>query len=266
MFSVLSGSGLVGAQESALIVQATLLMLIVIIPVLGLLFFFAWKYRAPKNGESGARYEPEWEHSVLDEVVWWAVPIEIVLVLAALTWISTHKLDPRKPLASNVPPLTIEVVALPWKWLFIYPAQGIATVNYLEIPTDTPINFAITADAPMNSFWIPALGGQIYAMTGMTNPLSLIANEPGTYQGLSANYSGQGFADMRFAVQAVSTQSFEEWVASTSASASTLSTQAYQLLAAAGTTTPATFAHTDSGLFDAILSKYDQPGQPGHHH
>lgn len=260
MFPVLFAQGLVGVQESALIVQATLLMLIVIVPVLGLLFFFAWRYRAG----AGARYEPNWRHSALDELVWWAVPLEIILVLAAVTWQSTHRLDPHVPLAGNVPPLRVEVVALPWKWLFIYPEQHVATVNYLELPVDTPVVFSITADAPMNSFWIPALGGQIYAMTGMQAPLSLVAAHTGTYQGLSANYSGEHFADMHFVVRVVTRQSFGEWAAQSAAGTTTLATTTYAALAAPGTTTPATFAHADSALFDEILEKYASPGNSHH--
>lgn len=263
MFSVLFAKGLVGVQESALMVQATLLMLIVVIPVLGLLFFFAWRYRA---SNTAARYEPEWEHSALDELVWWAVPLEIILVLAAITWISTHRLDPHKPLSSSTPPIEVEVVALPWKWLFIYPQYGIATVNYLEIPAQVPINFAITADAPMNSFWIPSLGGQIYAMTGMVSPLSLIANEPGTYRGMSANYSGDGFADMAFNVQAVTKQSFDDWTASAHSASTSLTRAGYTALAKPGTSTPQTYGQVDTGLFSAILSTFDQPGSSGHHH
>lgn len=262
MFPVLASSGFVGAQESALIVQATLLMLIVIVPVLVLLFFFAWKYRASGTG----RYEPHWEHSVLDELVWWAVPIEIVLVLGAVTWISTHKLDPHKPLASNVPALEVQVIALPWKWLFIYPSLGVASVNELMLPIGTPLHFHITADAPMNSFWIPALGGQIYAMSGMDNPLWLSADKPGTYQGLSANYSGAGFADMRFSVEAVSPAQFEVWARGAALGTTTLTARSYETLALPGTTTPMLFSHADPGLFDAILSKYAQPGEVGHHH
>ncbi|MDB5224733.1 MAG: ubiquinol oxidase, subunit [Candidatus Adlerbacteria bacterium] len=262
MFSVLSGSGIISAQESALMVQATLFMLIIIVPVLGLLFFFAWRYRA----HSGARYEPDWEHSMLDEVVWWAVPIEIVLVLGALTWISTHNLDPHKQLVSNTPALTVEVVALPWKWLFIYPEYGIATVNTLIIPANTPINFSITADAPMNSFWIPALGGQMYAMTGMATPLSLMANQPGVYQGLSANYSGEGFADMRFTAEAMTPQDFALWATSVTGVTSTMSWDEYEKLAQPGTTTPNIYSHADPALFDEILEKYNQPGYSGHHH
>jgi len=262
MFPVLFPHGIIGSKESALLIQATLLMLIVIIPVLALLFYFAWKYRAGQ----GSRYEPEWEHSALDELVWWAVPIEIVLVLAAVTWVSTHKLDPHKSLVDTQPTLTVEVVALPWKWLFIYPAQNIATVNELMLPAGVPIKFDITADAPMNSFWIPALGGQIYAMTGMDNTLYLRADEPGTYQGLSANYSGDHFADMHFTVRSVTEQSFDAWVQSQHSSSTTLNQASYAALAQPSTSTPRSYSNIESGFFDAILNKYAQQGDTGHHH
>lgn len=225
---MLGGGGPIAAQEGALIMHATLLMLIVVMPVFFLLFFFAWRYR---EGNLRAKYIPNWEHSKIDELIWWAIPFEIVLVLGALTWQSTYALDPHQPLRSDVPPLTIEVVALPWKWLFIYPKEGIATLSAIEIPTNTPINFEITADAPMNSFFIPQLGGQIYAMTGMVNPLHLMANKAGVYQGISANYSGEGFAQMHFSVAAVSQEEFDAWVAKVKTASSTLSIERYEALA-----------------------------------
>jgi len=213
---------IIAAQEHTLIINAVLMMLVVIIPVLGLLFFFAWHYRA---GNTKATYMPNWEHAKMDELVWWAIPFEIVLVLGALTYFSTKALDPHKPLpstSSGQATLVIQVIALPWKWLFLYPAQGIATVNYLEIPTNTPVDFEITADAPMNSFWIPALGGQVYAMTGMVNPLYLIADKAGDYRGLSANYSGEGFSHMHFVAHAVAPAEFDAWAAQVRLASSTI--------------------------------------------
>lgn len=260
MFPVLSAPGVVGAQESALIIQATLLMLIVVVPVIALLFFFAWRYRA--GGK--AAYVPEWEHAKLDELIWWAVPIEIILVLGAITWFSTRALDPHKALAAPGRPLVVEVVALPWKWLFIYPGIGISAVNELEVPAGVPLEFKITGDAPMNSFWIPALGGQIYAMQGMVNPLTLIA-PPGRYEGLSANYSGAGFADMHFAVESVPQLQFEAWAQSVRAAATTLNWDAYKSLAAPGTTTPMTFGSTSPALFNQIIGQYAGP-DAGHFH
>jgi cytochrome o ubiquinol oxidase subunit 2 len=251
MFPVLSAPGPVGAQESALIVQATLLMSIVIVPVLALLFFFAWRYRA--GGK--AKYVPEWEHAKLDELIWWAVPVEIILVLAAITWTSTHALDPHKALAAPGRPVVVQVVALPWKWLFMYPGIGVSAVNELEVPSGVPLEFQITADAPMNSFWIPALGGQIYAMQGMVNPLNLIA-PAGRYDGLSANYSGAGFADMRFEVKSVPPQEFEAWAQSLRAATTTLDWAAYRNLASPGTTSSMTFGSTSPALFNQIVGQY----------
>lgn len=260
--ALLDGKGLIAKQEAALMLEATLLMLVVAIPVWGLLFFFAWKYRA---SNTTATYSPDWEHSKLDELIWWAIPLEIILVLAALTWSTTHALDPRKPIPSDTPPITIQVVALPWKWLFIYPAQGIATVNFVEIPVGTPINFEVTADAPMNSFWIPQLGGQIYAMTGMMNPLQLIADESGDYDGMSANYSGEGFAQMHFTARAAATADFDHWVATVKVASSTLNRTSYATLAVPGTTTPRTYADVDTGLFRAILNSFSYPDSSGGH-
>jgi cytochrome o ubiquinol oxidase subunit 2 len=211
-FAVLSPAGSVAHDERTLMIQASLLMLIVIAPVLGCGFFFAWHYRAGGKG----KYMPHWEHSKLDELIWWAIPFEIVLVLAALTWSSTHALDPKKPLAMSGEPLVVQVVALDWKWLFIYPSEGVATLNYLYMPVGRPVDFEITADAPMNSFWIPQLGGQIYAMTGMTNSLTLEADKTGTTKARSANYSGEGFAHMKLLRRsAVATTNFDQWVATT---------------------------------------------------
>lgn len=254
MLALFDSKGFIAAEEGVLIIQATLMMLVVVVPVLVLLFYFAWHYRASNKN---ARYMPNWEHSKMDELVWWAIPFEIILVLSALTWSSTHALDPRKPLESNVAPITVQVVALPWKWLFIYPELGVASVNTLHIPTDTPINFKITADAPMNSFWIPELGGQIYAMTGMVTELHLIANESGTFKGLSANYSGEGFADMTFNVHANPKEAFDLWVAQTRQSSAALDSPAYALLAKPSTMTEAGYYGSVAPIiFDSLLMRF----------
>lgn len=205
-FSVLNPAGQVGLAERGLMVQVVLFMLIVAVPVYLLLFFFARRYRA---GNKKAAYVPDWEHSKMEELIWWAVPFEIVLILGALTWTSTHQLDPRKPLGSA--PLVVQVLAVPWEWRFTYPDTGRTLVNELYIPARRPIRFEVTAQGPMNSFWIPRLGGQIYAMDGMTTTLNLIADEEGDFTGRSANYSGVGFADMKFTVHALSQTAFEAW-------------------------------------------------------
>ena len=247
-------AGTIALAERDLMFQATLFMLIVAVPVFGLIFFFAWHYRA---GNTKAKYTPEWAHSNLEELIWWAIPLEIVLILGALTWVSTHELDPRRALSSDKP-LVVEVVALDWKWLFIYPEQKIATLNYVEFPAGRPVEFRITADAPMNSFWIPSLGGQIYAMTGMVNELNLLAPQAGRFEGRSANYSGAGFASMHFVAQADTPEKFDAWVASVQNSYPALSEEAYAELAKPATSSPASYGAVSSNLFDTIVGKFMQ--------
>ncbi len=213
--TLLSGKGAIAKLESKLIIQASLLMLIVMIAVFTLLFYFAWTYRATNTK---ATYMPNWEHARMDELIWWAIPLEIVLVLGALTYTSTHALDPRQPIIAATPSIEVQVIALPDSWLFIYPDAGVQSYE-LHIPVQTPIAFSITADAPMNSFWIPALGGQIYAMTGMVTQLHLIADEVGVFQGRSANYSGEHFSKMTFPVHVTSAHEYEQWLQSAERSA-----------------------------------------------
>ena len=198
--AVLEPKGFIGIKERDLIITALLLMLIVVIPVFLFALFFAWKYR---ESNSKARHAPDWEHNYIAEYCWWGVPFLLIIILGVITWKSSHELNPFRPIQSDVKPIKIQVVALQWKWLFIYPEQNIATVNYVEFPEKTPINFEITADAPMNSFWIPQLGGQIYAMPAMRSKLHLIANEEGTFRGCSSNISGKGFAGMVFTAKRI---------------------------------------------------------------
>jgi cytochrome o ubiquinol oxidase subunit 2 len=206
---LLNPKGTIALAEKNLLITAVGLMLIVIIPVFIMLFSFAWRYRA---SNTKAKYTPDWHSNVALEIIWWAVPIAIITILAVITWKSSHDLDPFKPIDSTVKPVIIEVVALDWKWLFIYPEEHIATVNYLKIPKDTPINFKITADAPMNAFWIPQLGSQVYAMPGMSAKLHLMATEVGTYKGVSSNFSGAGFSGMKFDTSVVSGEEYVKWV------------------------------------------------------
>ena len=184
---VLNTKGLIADQERDLILLTFGLGLLVVIPVFIMLFGIAWKYRA---SNTKAKYEPEFASHKGIEAIWWGIPCAIILLLGIITAISTHALDPYKPITSSVKAVEVQVISLNWKWLFIYPDQGIATVNYLNIPKDTPINFTITSDAPMNSFWIPALAGQVYSMTGMSTKLHVMANDVGTFNGASANISG----------------------------------------------------------------------------
>src|SRR5437868_3793345 len=175
---VLQPRGTIGKQEQRLIITALLLSLIVVIPVFVMLFGFAWKYR---EGNKSARYDPDFDHSRTLESIWWGVPLILISILAVITWRSAHQLDPFKALDSKTPPVAIQAISLRWKWLFIYPQQNIASVNFIQMPVNTPINFEITSDAPMNSFWIPQLGGQIYSMSGMATNLNLEATQPGSY-------------------------------------------------------------------------------------
>lgn len=206
---VMDPMGVIAADEKRLLVTAVLLMLIIVLPVIILTFVIARRYRA---SNTRATYRPDFTHSVWLEAVWWAIPIIIIAILATITWKSTHKLDPYRPLESPVKPLTIQVIALPWRWLFIYPDQNIATLNEVTFPAHTPINFLITADAPMNSFQIQQLGGQIYAMSGMQTKLHLMADEVRDYDGRSVSFSGEGFTDMTFIAHAIAPKDFDAWV------------------------------------------------------
>lgn len=247
--AVMNPKGLIAEKERDLIVIATLLMLIVVIPVFILTFWIAWKYRADK----GSKYTPNWDFSWALESLWWGIPCVIVAALAVINWKACHELDPFKPIDSKVKPMTIQVVALQWKWLFIYPEQGIATVNFVQFPEKVPIHFEITADAPMNSFWIPQLGGQIYAMPGMRSSLHLIANEAGSYRGSSANISGEGFSGMTFTAKSSSQAEFNEWIESLKNSPSLQ----YDKLVEPSEYNPAAFyLLEEKGLFDKIMMKY----------
>lgn len=261
-FAVFNPKGLIASEERGLIIHAVFLMLIVVVPVFVLAFSIAWRYRA---SNTKAAYTPDWENSPMEELVWWAVPLEIILVLGALTWSSTHQLDPYKPIVSGTPPMTIEVVALEWKWLFIYPSLGIATINELALPVNTPVEFDVTADAPMNSFWIPQLGGQIYAMTGMVTKLHVEADQTGSYQGSSANYSGEGFAGMKFAAEVMTKEQFAAWVAQAKLSPAPFDSPAYHWYALPGTTTPKVFGSVEDNLYNEIVMQFMQPSSHMNH-
>lgn len=252
---ILDPKGQIGADEKNLILIATGLMLIVVIPVIFLTLFFAWKYRA---GNTNARYEPKWSHSSKIEAVCWGVPILIIIILGTITWITTHQLDPYKPIDHHKKHLNVQVVSLNWKWLFIYPDQGIATVNQLVMPTDTPVAFTLTSDTVMNSFFIPQLGSQIYTMTGMKTKLHLIANEPGTYKGYSSNYSGAGFTGMKFNAIATKTDAdFDAWVQKVKASGNVLNDETYAELKKPSENNPVTYySSVKPGLFHDLVMHY----------
>ncbi len=251
---LMNPKGDIAAQERTLILVALGLMLLVVIPVMVLTLVFAWRYRA---SNTKAHYAPDWAHSTPIEAVVWTIPCLIVGALAVMIWETTHSLDPYKPLKSDVPPLRVEVVALNWKWLFIYPDYGIASVNHLTIPAGRPVSFTLTAESMMNSFFIPQLGSQIYAMAGMRTQLHLIADEQGTYDGLSSAFSGPGFSDMHFDVTATSQQGFADWVGQVRTSQLKLDASSYSQLEQPSVKNPAAlYASADPGIFDAVVNRY----------
>ena len=253
---VLNPKGPIAEQQRDLIYISAALCLIVLVPVLLLTFWIVWRYR-DKAGNKAA-YKPEWEHNAKLEAVWWGIPVVIIAVLAVITVKYTMELEPSKPLASAAgkEPLTIQVTSLDWKWLFYYPEQGIATVNYIRFPEDTPIRFELTSDAPMNSFWIPQLGGQIYTMSGMAMKLHLQADEPGVYYGSGANFSGEHFASMRFAAEAVPQEEFEGWVAEIRRTEPPLTEEGYEQLAKPGVADVQRFSSFPEGQFERTVTKY----------
>lgn len=261
LMDVLMPHGPVGAQEKTVLLTALLLPAIIVIPVFVLLFYFAWRYRA--NGPMAKEKRmPNWDHdNWLAEALWWFVPTIIITSLALILWQSAHALDPYKPLVSQASPITIEVVALDWKWLFIYPEQGVASVNEVELPVGTPVRFKLTADAPMNSFWIPSLGGQIMAMPGMETQLNLMASEAGSYDGYSANISGKGFAGMHFKANAVTPGEFDAWVTQAKTSGSRLTTTEYLKLSQPSSEVPVSYyASVDPNLYTGIIMNSLKPG------
>jgi cytochrome o ubiquinol oxidase subunit II len=251
---VLRPSGLIAERQKNLIVFATLLSLIVVLPVFFLTFYIAIKYRA---GNVKAKYQPEFIGSKKLETLWWGVPLVLIIILSVVTYKSSHDLDPRKSIANSKETLNIQVIAMNWKWLFIYPEQNIATVNYVALPVNKPVKFEITADSAMNSFWIPKLGGQIYAMNGMTTNLNLRADEMGKYVGSSANLSGEGFAGMKFETDVKSVEDFDSWIQDVSRSPEDLSIGQYSDLSAPTKNHPVIYySKVSDDIFATVLRKY----------
>src|SRR6266702_1232883 len=256
---VLEPKGVIAEKERQLIFIALGLSAIVVIPVFTLLFVFAWRYR---SANTKAKYSPNLAGSRVAETMWWLILSALILVLSVVTWNSSHALDPYKPLVSNVKPLTIQVVPLDWKWLFVYPDQHIATVNFVQFPQNTPVDFKITSDAVMNSFWVPALGGQIYAMPGMSTQLHLMADQTGNFSGMSANISGKGFSGMVFTAKASTESDFNTWVKYVKKSPNNLTQSAYDALAQPSENNQLTFyASAQNNLYDTIVLKYMTPMQ-----
>ena len=253
---LMNPKGAIGVEQRTLIITAIALMLIVVIPVIFMAFAFAWKYRASNKD---AKYSPNWSHSNKIEAVVWTIPIIIIAILGTITWKTTHELDPFKPIVTDKKPMTIEVVSLDWKWLFIYPEQGIATVNELAFPKDVPVEFKITSNSVMNSFFIPQLGGQIYAMAGMQTKLHLIGNEAGKYDGISSSFSGRGFSGMKFTAIVTPTEGdFDQWVAKVKASSNNLNaTSDFNKLAEPSENNPVEyFSSVKPNLFKETIGKF----------
>lgn len=251
---ILAPQGPIAAAERTILLNATLIMLAVIVPVIIGTLIFAWWFRA---GNGKAKYLPGWSYSGRIELVVWSIPTLIVLFLGGIAWVGSHDVDPFKPFASDQKPIEVQVISMDWKWLFIYPADGIASINELTIPTGRPIHFSLTSSSVMNSFFVPQLGSQIYTMAGMVTQVSLQADRPGEFTGISAQFSGAGFSDMTFTVKSVSDDDFNGWIASVRQSGSPLDKAAYvQLEQAKSTASPKTFSSTEEGLFDAAVGAF----------
>ncbi len=262
----LSPSGDIAARQGDLIVVATVLMLLIVVPVMALTGWFAWHFR---QSNRKASYDPEWHHSTQLELVIWSAPLLIIIMLGAVTWISTHTLDPfrkldriaaGRPVPADVRPLKVQVVALDWKWLFIYPDYGIASVNEMAAPVDVPIEFQITSSTVMNSFFVPALAGQVYAMPAMETRLHAVINKAGAYEGFSANYSGAGFSHMRFQFKGLDGEGFDRWVAEVRKVDAELGRAEYLQLERPSEREPVRhYGRAMAGLYDAVVNLCVEP-------
>jgi cytochrome o ubiquinol oxidase subunit 2 len=257
---VLDPQGPIALAERQILFNALGIMLAIVIPVILATLGVAFWFRASNER---ARYRPNFAYSGRLEMLVWSIPAMTVFLVGGVAWVGSHDLSPRKPIASTVRPLRVQVASLDWKWLFIYPDQGIATVNQLTVPVGTPVSFELTSTGVMNSFFVPQLGGQIYTMAGMMTRLHVQADHPGTYPGLSAQFSGDGFADMRFNVEAVPAETFAQWMDATRSAGPVLDAQAYSDLAKPSqAVAPFTFHAVVPNLFNGILSAGMQPADP----
>ncbi len=261
-FALLSPAGPIAQSQKHLLLLEASIMLFVVFCVVTAAYIVAIKYKASNQNSN---FEPETKNNNTLQLVWWAIPTVVVLIIAAITWKWTPKLDPYQQISNGKDPLIIQVVSLNWKWLFIYPNQGVASVNLVAFPQNTPVEFRLTSDAPMNSFWIPQLGGQMYSMAGMSTKLHLLANKVGDYQGSSAEINGKGFADMRFNAKALTQAEFDQWVQTAKSSNANLSLEEYNNLAKDSTNNPVTvYANVETNLYNEIINKYMAPTSPMH--
>jgi cytochrome o ubiquinol oxidase subunit II len=257
---VLDPRGPIGIADKTILIDSLAIMLAIVVPTIIVTFAFAWWFRA---SNTKATYLPDFVYSGRIELIVWSIPVLVIMLLGGVAWIGSHDLDPAKPLASDTPPLEIQGVSLDWKWLFIYPSQAIASVNQLVVPAGVPLHFSLTSASVMNAFFIPQLGSMIYTMNGMTTQLNLQADTPGTFFGLSSHYSGDGFSDMHFDVQAVPAERFAAWVKATRNTRPTLDDGSYAALARQSVNvSPFTLGVVESGLFQKIVTQQLPPG-PG---
>jgi cytochrome o ubiquinol oxidase subunit 2 len=256
--SILAPAGPVGASERIILLDALAIMLAIVIPTILATLVFAWWFRA---SNTRAVHMPDWDYSGRVELIVWSIPTLVILFLGGLIWVSSHDLDPAQPLTSSVPPLQVQVVALDWKWLFIYPQQGVASVNALVVPAGAPLHLTITSASVFNVFFVPRLGSEIYAMNGMVTQLNLQADRPGDYLGLSAQFSGDGFPGMRFTVSAMAPAQFNRWIAAARSTGPTLDDAAYRdLLRQSQNLSPYTYRTVQTGLFDRVAMQMLPPG------
>ena len=257
--ATLDPAGPVAAGEKTLLLNSLAIMLGIVVPVIIATVAFAWWFRA---SNTRAKYRPDWAYSGKLELLVWSVPLLVIIFLGGIGWVASHELDPQRPLASRQRPITIQVVALDWKWLFIYPDYGIATLNELAAPVDRPITFRITASSVMNSFYIPALAGQIYAMPGMETKLHAVVNHAGTYKGFSANYSGAGFSGMNFKFQGLDDKGFDDWVANAKSAGGSLGRAEYLQLEKPSQNEPVRrWGSIDADLYRLILNMCVETGK-----
>ncbi|MET0497460.1 MAG: ubiquinol oxidase subunit II [Steroidobacteraceae bacterium] len=258
--SVLDPRGPIGHADKTILIDSLAIMLAIVVPTIVATLGIAWWFRASNRR---ARHLPEWAFSGQIELVVWAIPLMVIILLGGVTWIGSHQLDPAKPLSSPVPALEIQVVSLDWKWLFIYPRQRIARVNQLVVPAGVPLHFSLTSASVMNAFFVPQLGSMIYTMNGMATTLHLQADHPGTFRGISAHYSGDGFSDMHFDVRALPPSEFAAWIETTRGEGQALTAARYKELAKQSVNVPVTsYKDVDPELFDSIITLALPPG-PG---
>jgi cytochrome o ubiquinol oxidase subunit 2 len=258
--AVLDPQGSIGIAEKTILIDSLAIMLAIVIPTIAATLGFAWWFRA---SNSRATYLPDWAYSGRIELVVWAIPLHVIILVGGVAWIGSHDLDPAKPLASDTSPLEIQGVSLDWKWLFIYPSERVASVNQLVVPAGVPIHFSLTSASVMNAFFVPQLGSMIYTMNGMRTQLNLRADAPGTFLGLSSHYSGDGFSGMHFDVRALPPAQFAAWIDATRNSGPILDAGTYAALARQSmNASPFTFRAADPELFQQIVTQQLPPG-PG---